>query len=508
MADAAHLATDKRLKELEKQIAKEYKQAAEEAQAKLDDYFRRYKVKDEIWQKRVAAGKVTEAEYHKWQIGQIMVGQRWEELKETLADDYHNANVIARTYIDGAMPGVYALNNGYSTYLIEKTTGVDTSFTLYNREAVERLIRDEPEVLPPPGKEMRKKLAEGRDIAWQKGQIQSVTLQSILQGESLPNASKRIAETLGETNHKSTIRYARTAITGAQNAGRQDAYRRAVKLGIDMQREWVATLDGRTRHEHRILDGQLRDVDEPFEVDGYEIMFPGDPTAEGFLIWNCRCTTVARIKGWDDISGKERSTEGMDGMTYEEWLDAKPISHSITKQEEIAETMRRKYIRELYGGYSSNKKPPVTPPKQTTAPPKKKATKKPKKAEDKFLDGISGVPDDFKRGMEGVLNATANKEVKAIYAKYASELRCVEPNLKKGAFFRNSDNGVHMNLKNVAAGNSYEFPYETAFHEFGHQIDYLAGGKNALKYLSNQGIDGTSVRLGDIMKNDFLEHLS
>jgi hypothetical protein len=58
-------------------------------------------------------------------------------------------------------------------------------------------------------------------------------------------------------------------------------------MGIEMQQTWVATLDGRTRHEHRMLDGQTVPIGEPFEVDGYKIRYPGDPTAEGFLIWNC-----------------------------------------------------------------------------------------------------------------------------------------------------------------------------------------------------------------------------
>lgn len=346
--DIGHRETDKLLEEMEKKVSRVYREAVADTTDKLNDYLRRFEIKDEKWKVMVANGEKTAAEYAQWRQGQMMMGYRWEALRDQLAADYHNANVIARSIISGYMPGAYAINHNYATYMIEKAAQVNTGYTLYSRESVERILREDPEILPPPGKRMKARIAAGKDIAWQKGQIQSVTMQGILQGESIPNLSKRIARTMGESNHASTIRYARTAVTAAQNAGRMDAYKRAEDMGIDVKKTWVATLDGRTRHEHRMLDRQTRPVDEPFEVDGYEIMFPGDPSAEGFLIWNCRCTTVAEVKGlshnWDT-----RSDSALDGMSYDEWKESRQErSDSIYKQEEIAEAMRNSYIWELY----------------------------------------------------------------------------------------------------------------------------------------------------------------
>lgn len=346
--DPGHLETDELLEQLEKRLKKEYRQAVKETQAKLDDYLRRFEIKDEKWRLMVANGEKTKEEYQKWRTGQIMVGKRWDEMRDALAKDMHNANVIARKAVTDAMPGAYAINHNYATFEVEKAGRVDTSYSLYSRETVQRIVKDQPELLPPPGKNMKKRIAAGLDKKWQAGQIQSVTLQSILQGESIPNMSKRIAQTLGESNHASTIRYARTAVTGAQNAGRQDAYRRAENMGVKLKRKWIATLDNRTRHEHRILDGQERETEEPFEVDGYEIMYPGDPSAEGFLVWNCRCTTRAVVDGWDRKSSALRSDEAIGGQSYEEWRDGRSLPERITKQEEIGEAMRRKTINELY----------------------------------------------------------------------------------------------------------------------------------------------------------------
>lgn len=348
MRDRGHELTDELLEEMEKKIRKEYRQAVKDTQAKLDDYLRRFQVKDEIWRQNVAEGKKTAEEYKKWRMGQIMVGKRWEEMRDTLAQDLHNANAVARSVIEGYRPEVYAINHNFATYEVEMGAKLDTSYTLYNRQAVERIMRENPDLLPPPGRKMKASLAAGKDIVWQEGQIQSVTMQSILQGESIPNMAKRIAETMGEINHKATIRYARTAVTGAENAGRKDAFERAERMGIDMEQEWRATLDMRTRHSHRQLDGERRPVGEAFS-NGCE--YPGDPNGPAEEIWNCRCSIRGIVAGLEPQARKYRSLEDLEGMSYEEWRESKVEKpHRITKQEEIAEIMRRKYIREDYGG--------------------------------------------------------------------------------------------------------------------------------------------------------------
>lgn len=355
MPDYAHRYTDKEIAALEKEVKVVYKQASEEAEKKLQDYFKRFWVKDEIWARRVAEGEKTAAEYAQWRRGQLIVGKRWQTLYESLAADYHNANVIAREIALGHRAAVYAENFNFATYQIEMRAKVNTAFTLYNRDAVERIIRDHPELLPPPTAKLEAQLQAhkaltGKDLHWQEGQIQSVTMQAIAQGESIPNMSARIARTMGEINHAATIRYARTAMNGAQNAGRVDAFHRAEELGIELEQVWMAVLDDRTRHLHRQLDGQKRKVGEPFEVEGYEIMFPGDQRAEPEMFWNCRCTIDGIPKGWNSHSDK-RSLKATEHETYEEWKNSrKEISRSITYQEEMANAMKWKYINEDYKG--------------------------------------------------------------------------------------------------------------------------------------------------------------
>lgn len=133
-------------------------------------------------------------------------------------------------------------------------------------------------------------------------------LQGILQGESIPKIAARMQKVTG-SNAKAAVRTARTAVTEAENRGRQDSYKRAKKDGVMLQRKWIATYDMRTRHAHALLDGQLAEVDEPFESELGPIMFPGDHTAHPSNVYNCRCTLGVKYLGFDGKKTKIKSED-------------------------------------------------------------------------------------------------------------------------------------------------------------------------------------------------------
>ena len=118
-----------------------------------------------------------------------------------------------------------------------------------------------------------------------------------MQGESIPDISKRLTH-VTEMNLTSAIRNARTATTSAENRGRMDSYHRAQDMGVQIVKVWMATNDERTREEHLELDGQEREIDEPFENSIGKIMYPGDPDADPANVYNCRCTLVTRVVGF------------------------------------------------------------------------------------------------------------------------------------------------------------------------------------------------------------------
>lgn len=86
---------------------------------------------------------------------------------------------------------------------------------------------------------------------------------------------------------------ARTETHTAANFGAQEA---AELTGLDMKREWVSSMDDRTRDtgdaDHVAADGQVVGMKEPFQVSGEALMFPGDPSGSAANVINCRCSVV------------------------------------------------------------------------------------------------------------------------------------------------------------------------------------------------------------------------
>ena len=280
MADLAHELTDRELTALEKRIAREYERARDKVQERADKFFdtfregaeKLYKAisdapdattrlaaekayKDFVWRKTVAAKNIT-------------------DLRDKLAADLTAINQRSAALIGNRMNGVFSLNHNFAAYTLEHDLGLNLQFTLYDEFTVARLLKENPKLLPKP------KIDIALDKKWNAQKITSEITQGILTGESIPKIAGRL-QNVTDMNRNSAIRNARTAITGAENAGRVESYRYAESIGITLQKEWIATLDDRTRDEHRDLDGQRVDIDEPFRVGGDEIMFPGDPNAEG-----------------------------------------------------------------------------------------------------------------------------------------------------------------------------------------------------------------------------------
>ena len=330
--DYAHKLTDKQLAELEQRIAQIYEQAAGELAETVETYFKQFTKRDAAMQEKLEKGEITEKQYKQWRLAQIGRGERFKALRDKMAERYTDANATAVAYVNDATPGIYSLNRNYAAYKIEQVSD-KADFTLWDEQTVKRLIVEQPDLMPyyPP----RRALQRGIDLKYGKQQITASVTSSILQGKSIPKIANDLQRRMQDMNRTSAIRTARTAVTGAQNAGRLDTYRAAQDMGIKLQKRWLATLDGKTRHAHAMLDGQTVDIDKPFKVDGYEIMYPGDSSAPGYLVYNCRCTQIAELDGEDTSSGGRRAIDPKTGksvlvkdMTYSEWAGWKDENHT------------------------------------------------------------------------------------------------------------------------------------------------------------------------------------
>ena len=340
IGDKATASAEKRVQD---RLVKIYSKARKDMMEQMKEFNARFAQKDQEKRAKVKAGQMTQEDYDKWKRMQVLQSDVWRQKVEQATKTLEDANRQALRVINGEKMDVFAENANYEAYRISKDTGIGYGFSVYDKDTVGKLIREQPELMP------RKVVNGKKDRAWNRTKISNAVTQSIIQGDSLPEMTERIARETAHENDAAMARYAATAMTSAQNAGRMETMERAKGMGIKVRKKWIATLDARTRDSHAELDGQVVDIDEPFIThnrDGSlaEIMFPGDPQADGEQVWNCRCTL---------------------GYVYEEYPDeedAERISAEYYRDEDDNLRSRPAYVKSM--SYSEWKKTMQMPQKQ------------------------------------------------------------------------------------------------------------------------------------------------
>ena len=246
----------------------------------------------------------TEQDYKQWRLAQIGRGKRFEAMRDKLAERMTKANEVAISYANDDMAKIYAMNHAYTIESVKEQAGEMLSgidFTMLDEQTVKRLVVERPDLMPyyPKAKAVKR----GIDLIYGKKQITATVTSGILQGSSINKMAKDLMNRVTDMNKTSAVRAARTAVTEAENAGRQAAADELEKKGVIMGKRWIATHDSRTRDEHLEADGQIVENNKPFVVGGEELMFPGDKSlgASGWNLYNCRCTRATEIIGFKSI---------------------------------------------------------------------------------------------------------------------------------------------------------------------------------------------------------------
>ncbi len=128
-------------------------------------------------------------------------------------------------------------------------------------------------------------------------QISGTTRRNILtailagedEGDGIPAIAKRIRDKTGGVIARARgLVIARTETHGAAAAASDEAAK-ALGLENELRREWIAAEDSRTRETHLAVDGDVRGMDQPFDVGAAKLDRPGDPNGPPEEIINCRC---------------------------------------------------------------------------------------------------------------------------------------------------------------------------------------------------------------------------
>lgn len=142
----------------------------------------------------------------------------------------------------------------------------------------------------------------GESVTKLKHNIQRNLSRGIAQGQSYADITRNIArEMVGDYSKFNggalyvANRIARTEGHRIQNQATIDVQNKAKEKGADIVKQWDATLDKRTRPAHAAADGQLREIDEDFDVWGEKLKAPGIGGSAKNVI-HCRCVSLQRAK--------------------------------------------------------------------------------------------------------------------------------------------------------------------------------------------------------------------
>lgn len=129
-----------------------------------------------------------------------------------------------------------------------------------------------------------------------KGQLQKTLTQGISSGDTVTDLAQRIRRVYNMA-YSRALTIARTESGSAMSAGR---YGQMKNSRVQMHR-WLTASDEHVRISHRVLNGAVAKLGEPFP--GSNLRYPGDMQAPAGEVINCRCVTVPLIE--DEMMGKD-----------------------------------------------------------------------------------------------------------------------------------------------------------------------------------------------------------
>jgi hypothetical protein len=238
--------------------------------------------------------------------------------KQVFEQAYYRSQFVSTFFADvqGSSIKTQALN----TLVLEASVTGDISLLsqIPSGELRELVAQN---LMPPSGETLSTLLA-GHNQEGLRKTLQTIK-QGLINGESYTKQARRVKNVFDGVASKAS-RVIRTEGNRNMNAG---AYLNSQQVAeqIDIKRQWVATLDDRTRDRHVALDGVQKDVDEKFCINGDCALYPSAFSSPSNSV-NCRCTVIDIVPGIDmsvrrardPVTGK---TDIISYKNYETWYN-------------------------------------------------------------------------------------------------------------------------------------------------------------------------------------------
>ena len=308
--DKGHREADKILAEMLEEILGVFEKVDRQVIKKFKKYLKKFEAEIKDKEKQVDDGEITEREFEQWYINRVTTGREWENLRNEMAQDYHDATVEAMAKAGLGLTAVYASNKLFSNKSIQQQVKRHLNKTIKLSNTIrprrpKRILPKSPDPL--------------KNLPWHKRKIESVIRSGMKKGHSVDKIARKLHK-VTNMDRVSAYRAVRTGVTCAENEARIDAMYEAENLGIPYDKIWLATMDDRTRVSHRVINGERVPCNEYFSNGLFE---PADPSGDPEEVYNCRCTLVADLEGFE--YNEDRVSEYLEDsdITYDDWVNGR-----------------------------------------------------------------------------------------------------------------------------------------------------------------------------------------
>ncbi len=196
----------------------------------------------------------------------------------------------------------------------------------------------------------------GEDINRLRNSIRSELSRGIASGSTWNQIASRLSTNMNSTvdvfgfnrAYNNSIRIVRTEGHRIQIQSAMDAQRHAKEKGADIVKQWDATMDGKTRPLHRMLDGQIKEIDDDFEVGRKTVSAPGmfnDPAED----CNCRCALLQRARWALDDDELKTLKERAEYFGLDKSKDFETFKQKYLKLPDNADIIKVKTLKEPTG---------------------------------------------------------------------------------------------------------------------------------------------------------------
>ena len=251
----------------------------------------------------------------KLNFSQKMQAERLKLIKQQLQINIDELQSVNDRKIYNFLDTTTRLGYNELFYEFEQTTGIPISFSMLDTKTIETIIQT-----PVANHKLSTRL-QG-NVTKLKQSINQELTRGFAKGLGYNKMAQRISN-VGDAKYRRAMVIARTEGGRVSAITRQKSQDDITAKGVEVEKQWSAALDMKTRSDHAQLDGTTIPIKEYFKVSGYKALQP-HMFGEASEDCNCRCRTISVIKGYEPKLRRDNETHEVGAyQNYQEWLKDK-----------------------------------------------------------------------------------------------------------------------------------------------------------------------------------------